>query len=408
MRLIAKLRSPQRAPLLQVVKSAIALVIAWPIAAALVPGLPPVFAAVAAVLVVQPSVSQSLTDAIERSFGVIAGVILASALGLALGDGTWVALLASVLALAIAWMFRVTSATANQVAISALLVLAVGTATLGYAINRVLETILGAMIGIVVNMIVVPPVAVAPAQRAVSAMGTGLADVMDRLAEALEKPLTPAELAALLHDARQIRTQRSEVGDAIELAADTLTINPRSRNHRESLARIQDTLDQLRPVSTQTVGMIRAVVDHYDPSLTEEPVARDIAEQLRRAAHDIRALVRGTETAQPARPQPALTSQLSINGPSSSHWVLFGALLEDLRRIHLELTTAPPISDSHTARSAHDRSTSPTPTSPSPTSRKPGTSGPGQHSRRRRARQKWTSRAEVSQPPGTETHPSRH
>ena len=338
MRIPSNLQAPKRVPLLQVMKSAIATVLAWLIAALLIPGHAPVFAAIAAVLVVQPSVNQSVTKAVERSVGVVAGVAIASALGLLLGDATWVALLASVVALILAWAFKMTSPTANQVAISALLVLALGTATPSYALNRILETMIGAAIGMVVNVTVVAPVAVLPAQRATVAVGTRLATVMKRLAEALRRPLSTIQVRELLTDARQLRSLRDAAEQAIEHAADSLTFNPRGRRHREQLLRLQATLDQLTPVITQTIGMTRALADHYQPSLMDEPASREIAEQLQRAAHDVSTIIRGTDVATPAPEPPALTSQLFIAAPSAEHWVLIGSMLEDLHRIHTELT----------------------------------------------------------------------
>jgi len=188
MKLTAGIRANQRSPILQVAKSAIATAAAWLIAGALIPGPPPVFAAIAALLVVQPSLNQSLTKAVERSVGVIAGVVIASLLGIAFGGGTWVILLATVVALLVAWALKMTAGTANQVAISALLVLALGTATPSYALDRVLETLIGAVIGILINLALVPPVAVAPAHDAVLALADELEDSLERLARALEAP----------------------------------------------------------------------------------------------------------------------------------------------------------------------------------------------------------------------------
>ena len=104
----ATIRAARRAPLLQVVKSAVATSAAWLIVGFLIPGPPPVFAAIAALLVVQPSLNQSLTRAIERSVGVIAGVVIASVLSILLGSATWVILLTTIVALLIAWALRMT------------------------------------------------------------------------------------------------------------------------------------------------------------------------------------------------------------------------------------------------------------------------------------------------------------
>jgi uncharacterized membrane protein YccC len=345
----AGFRATQRSPVLQVLKSAIATAGAWLIAGALLPGQPPVFAAIAALLVVQPSLNQSLTRAVERSIGVFAGVLIASILGILLGGGTWVILLATVVGLLIAWVLRLTPGAANQVAISALLVLALGTATPSYALDRVLETIIGAVIGILVNLALVPPVAVAPARDAVTRLGDELANSLERLAHALETPQSGADLNGLLVEARLMRPMRDAADSAITVGTESLSLNPRGRRHREALDATQALLDRTSPIVTQTVGMTRAFCDHYDASIADEPAVRAIAEQLRRAAHDVRLEVRRTDAAagdstgaaagdviEPA----ALTAPLRVHTPSRDHWVLIGSLLEDLRRIHEELEDA--------------------------------------------------------------------
>ncbi|QNO37275.1 FUSC family protein [Protaetiibacter sp. SSC-01] len=340
MRLLAAFRASRRQPWLQVVKSAVATAIAWLVAGWLIPGPLPVFAAIAALLVVQPSLNQSVTKAIERTVGVVAGVVIASALSLAFGPATWVVLVAVVAALGVAWALRMTTGTANQVAISALLVLALGAATPGYAVDRVLETIIGAVIGFVVNLVFVPPLALDPARRAVDALGGEVAASLDRLADALAAPQTPAQLEELMITARLMRPMVTSASDAIGSAAESLALNPRGRRRREELERLESTLAMLSPMVTQVIGMTRALYDRYDVSLVDEPTVRAIGEQLHRAAHDVRRVMRRTSP-DPASPPtesiPALTSPLVIAAPSSGHWILVGSLLEDLRRIHATL-----------------------------------------------------------------------
>ncbi len=337
MSVLATFRSSRRQPWLQVAKSAVATITAWVVAGWLIPGPLPVFAAIAALLVVQPSVNQSIAKAVERSVGVIAGVVIASALSLAFGQATWVVLLAVVAALAVAWLLRMTAGTANQVAISALLVLSLGAATPDYAVDRIIETVLGAAIGFVVNLVFVPPVALAPAQDAVDILGDEVASSLDRLAAGLAAPQSPAQLEELMLTARLLRPMVATADEAIATAAESLTLNPRSRRRRDELNSLQATLARLGPIVTQVIGMTRAVYDRYDPGLADEPAVRAIAEQLRRAAHDVRRVMRRTNP-DPTHPAtesiPALTAPLTIGAPSSGNWILIGSLLEDLRRIH--------------------------------------------------------------------------
>lgn len=341
MRITAAFRASERGPLLQMVKTALATMLAWIVAELVIPdGPPPVFAAIAAMLVVQPSLNQSLLKGVERSVGVIAGVVLASGLAIAFGEHTWVVLLAVSASLALAWGLRMTTGSANQVAISALLVLAIGAATPGYATYRILETFLGAVIGIVVHLALVPPVALGPARRALDALGEEIAASLERLAHALTRMHSARELDELMQEARRLNAIREETDVALDHADDSLALNPRGRHHREDLAVMRASVDNLRLIVTQVLGMTRAYVDQYDDKVSNEPAVEAIAEELRRAAHDIRRELRITlahryetfpETA------PALTAPLVFQAPKGMRWILVGSLMEDLRRIREEL-----------------------------------------------------------------------
>ncbi len=345
MNVIAAIRAQRRSPLLQIIKSAVAAGGAWLISLLLIPDGPaPVFAAIAALLVVQPSLNQSLEKAVERSTGVLVGVVIASILGLVLGPSSWVVVAAIALSLLIAWALKMTPGTTNQVGISALLVLALGAATPGYAVTRVGETIIGAIIGFVVNLALVPPVAVAPAHRALDALGDELAAAMERLAQALESPQSPSERAELLVTARLLRPMREAAEKAIDDASNSLSLNPRGRRHRRELREVRDLVDRVGPVVTQIIGMTRAFYDRYDDALSGEPAVIGIAEQLRRAAHDVKLAIRRAGAlgdAPVTTTMPALTRPYSVATPSGDHWILIGSLLEDLHRIHGELTDEP-------------------------------------------------------------------
>jgi len=332
---------PKRGPFLQVVKSAVAIAAAWLVAPLLVPGPPPIFAAIAALLVVLPSVNQSLLRAIEFSVGVTAGVLFASVLGLLLGSQTWVILVAVTVGLVLAWLLRMTVMGANQIAISAFLVLALGVGTPEYAVDRVVETIIGAIIGFIVNFLIVPPVAVAPARERVDALGEGIASALERLAAAILAKQDAAQRTELLTEARGLLPALDAAEDAIAAGDDSLTLNPRGRRHRAELAELKSVLATLTPIVTQVRGMTRAVADRYEESLGGDPVIQDIAEQMRRAAHDVRLTLRRADPSEHTLSieLPALTSPLTFDRPPQ-HWILVGALTEDLRRIHDVLTQA--------------------------------------------------------------------
>ncbi len=330
------IRAKNRAPILHLVKSAIATVAAWLITGWLLVGTPPVLAAVAALLVVQPSVNQSLAKAIERSVGVITGVLIATAAGTVFGNQDWVVVAAVVAALIVGWALRMTPGTASQIAVSALLVLAFASSAPGYAADRVIETLIGAVIGMIVNVVIVPPIPMTPARNAVDALVDQLASALDRLADACDRPQTRPELDALLEQARRIRAVRDAADAAIVAAAESLTFNPRAGRHRFDLARLRTTLDGLTPIVTQVIGMTRAFTDRYEPTVAADPAMREVAASVRRAAGDLRHVVGDAErAASDVSARSGAPRETTV--PQTSHWVLVGSMLEDYRRVDEEL-----------------------------------------------------------------------
>jgi uncharacterized membrane protein YgaE (UPF0421/DUF939 family) len=342
LRLPANIRTATRLPLLQVVKTAIAMVLAWLVATLLLPAELPIFATIAALLVVAPSVNQSVGKAIERSIGVIVGVLIAYAIGLAFGSNSWIVLLAVVVSIILAWALRLTPGTANQVPITAMLVLALGATSPDYAFARIVETVIGAMIGVLVNILIVPPVLIAPAHASVLRLSNEIAATLQRLAVALETKQTPAQLDELLLEARLLRPMEKKAETALTEAHESLTLNPRQAKHRHVLDHDDELFARLRPLITRALGMTRAFHDHYDDSLAGEPTLVAISQELRRAAHDLRLLAHdpGEPASEPETKTagiPMLTAPLTIATPDPRHWVLLGSLLEDLRRIHDEI-----------------------------------------------------------------------
>lgn len=346
MRYIETLRASSRIPLLQAAKAALATVLAWVIAGAIIRSGLPAFAAIAALLVVQPNVNQSLSRAVERSIGVTVGVIVAYLVGVVFGGGYWVVLLSIVAAIGIAWLLRLTTTTSVQVPISAMLVLSVGVGTPGYAFDRIVETMIGAAIGVIVNIVVVPPVEIDPARQSVDELLDEIADRIDAIARALTTRQTRESLNELLLYARLLRPMAAKTDAAIKAADDSLSINPLRSRHQPRLSEAVELRDSLSHLITRTLAMTRTLHDRYTEDLLGEPTVAALAEETRRAAHDLR-LMRLSPRDAPAEASvttepPALTAPISVTRPDPTHWILIGSLLEDLRRIREEVTGEEP------------------------------------------------------------------
>jgi uncharacterized membrane protein YgaE (UPF0421/DUF939 family) len=334
-----RITTSSRGPLLQAVKASLAAIVAWLVCEVLFTE-PPIFAAIAALLVVQPSVNQSVAKGVERSIGVIAGVALAVTVGNFFGTSSWVVLATIVVSLVLAWVVKLSPGSATQVPISAMLVLTIGGLTPGYAFERVVETIIGALTALAVNLVIAPPVLLAPAHLAVARLLREVASRLDALAESLSTPQSPQQLTELLVRARELRPMRDAAQDALAKGTESLTFNPRGGRHKRVLERDEQLFARLSILVTRVIGMSRTLHDNYDPSLVGEPIVVAIATEVRRAAHDLRLVGRTTEAVEPEPVTddiPALTAPLSIIEPDPEHWILIGSLLEDVRRVREEV-----------------------------------------------------------------------
>ncbi|MGO3148005.1 MAG: FUSC family protein [Leucobacter sp.] len=337
-----------RPPALQLVKAAAAAILTWFVCLLFLPSELPLFGAIAALLVVQESVDQSLTKGLERVVGVLLGVSVALGAGAIFGPRSWLFIAAILVAMGVGWLFRMSATSTNQIAISALLMIALGGSEFGYGIERLVETFIGALLGITLNAIVIAPVRTTETHAEIVSLAAHTSHALNRLAEALAEPRSEAWLEDMLLDARKLQQDRTKVHAALRVARESLRLNPRVRRHRTQLLEDDALFQRLQPIVTQVIGMSRALYDLYDSTLPADPSVVGMVEEIRRAAHDLELLVRVTEnrdagnhdgeSTNAALEPPALTAPYTIPRPHPQHWVLIGSLMEDLRRVRGRIT----------------------------------------------------------------------
>lgn len=340
---MSNLQSKKRIPFLQLAKTIIATLLAWFAALWVYPTEQPIFAAIAAIIVIQPSINLSLGKAIERSTGVVLGVAIALGASLLFGTPSWLVLASILVAFIAGWIFKFTPGTANQIAISAMLVIAIGSATPQYALGRIVETIIGASIAFIVNAVIVPPVAVRPSQQAIASLGANIAEVLEDIGGALRRE-TGYEVLQNIHSrARELRPQLNQAQTTLRSAQESLRFNVFKGTYGKYLNSQQQLIEQLAVLVTRTIGVARGVRDNYDETVITESGIAQIAEEFKRSGHDLRLLVRdaGLPATNQAHPDmqelPALTEPILLSPPSGLNWILIGFLMESLRRIRDEI-----------------------------------------------------------------------
>ncbi|GCB43647.1 hypothetical protein SNL152K_932 [Streptomyces sp. NL15-2K] len=241
MRFVKRRRDPV---VVQTLRSAAAATIAYVIALRLSPEAAPLTAPLTALLVVQVTLFATLTNGIRRVNAVVAGVLVAIAFSLLVGLTWWSLGLLIVASLVVGHLVRVDEYV-PEVAISAMLVL--GVTTHGdTAWARVLETLIGAVVGLGFNLLLAPPVWVEEAGESLEGLARRLRQLMLRIGEEAAGRTPVEQAAARLHEARRLDHDIVEVDAALKQAEDSLRLNPRVSEgllHRVVLRTGLDTLE---------------------------------------------------------------------------------------------------------------------------------------------------------------------
>lgn len=327
-----------RPPLLQLMKAAAAAILTWFICSLIFPAQPPIFGAIAALVVMQDNVDQSLTRGIERVAGVVVGVAVALGAAALFGAQTWLFIAAIIVSLCVGWLLRMSQSSTTQIAISALLMIALGGLQLDYGFERLVETAIGAAIGVLLNALIVAPVRTSSVRVTITQLSLHTSEALIRLAEALEAPRDEAWLGDMLDRARELNDERSEAHRLLRQARESLRLNPRGRHYRVNLAADDELFLRLQPIVTQVIGMSRTLYDLYEVDVVEDPAVLGMAEEIRRAAHDLLLLVTPNAQWSPGTEPPALTAPYRIPQANPDHWVLIGSLMADLGRVRGRIT----------------------------------------------------------------------
>jgi uncharacterized membrane protein YgaE (UPF0421/DUF939 family) len=247
-----------------VAKSGLAAGLAWTLAG-IVTGVPaPLLAPLTAVVVVQVSVRASVVTALQRSAAVVLGVLVALALGDALSlNGLTVGLLVAV-SLGIAQLvLRLPAGSARQVPISILVVLtAVSTSTDSSGWSRAVDTLIGAVLGVVVSL-VLPASRLVDARQTLGRLADTLTSTLETMGGGLQQPWSGAQTEDWRRQARATRERLvAQAVEAVGNSRESARWNVRDRRHIEELGRFEDVMPRLERTAIGVSVISRGLDDH--------------------------------------------------------------------------------------------------------------------------------------------------
>ncbi|MFF8594763.1 aromatic acid exporter family protein [Streptomyces sp. NPDC015220] len=355
-RLVRRHRDPV---VVQALRSTVAATVAYVFAKWLSPEPAPLTAPLTALLVVQVTLFATLTTSIRRVNAVVAGVIVAIAFSLLVGLTWWSLALVILAGLAVGHLVRVDEFVA-EVAISAMLVL--GVTTVGStAWARIVETLIGAAVGMACNLLLAPPVWTEQAGESIEGLARRMRQLMLHMGDQVTGETPVERAAARLHEARRLDHDIADVDAALRQAEDSLRLNPRVREgllHRVVLRTGLDTLEictvVLRVLARSFTDLTKA--REPDPLFPPQtgPLVRQLLCEIADAVVSYAVLVTTDVSVSAESAESRLTAELRQAAATrdklaqalleevqrdASHWQLHGAVLTEVNRIIDEMDT---------------------------------------------------------------------
>jgi uncharacterized membrane protein YccC len=256
----------------------------------------PVLAPLTALLVVQVTLVGTVADSLRRILSVIAGVAVAVVFSAFVGFSWWSLGLIIAVSLLVGQFLRL-GAHQLEVPISAMLVLAVGGSETA-ATDRISATIVGAVVGLAVNVVFPPAVQSQSAEAAVEEYAAEVAELLEQVAEGIQGPATREQIKSWLDEARYLTNQVPRLEAMLDELDASRRLNPRAIDTittapglRSGLLELEHTALALRAlyrlladVQTDPQG----VLNNGDVRAAFGTLLRDVAQAIR----DFGALIR--------------------------------------------------------------------------------------------------------------------
>ncbi|GAA5140630.1 aromatic acid exporter family protein [Nocardioides marinquilinus] len=318
----------------QLLKTVVAATVAWVLAAEAFELEQPFLAPWAAILVVNGTVYRTMSKGARQVAATVAGVLLASGIGNWLGLEVSSVLLVVMLGLAVGalpWL----DGEETTVAATALVVLATGFSDDDVVLlARLLDTAIGIGVGILVNLVVWPPLRRRTALRAIDKVDDLVGELVCDVATGLRGRLTHEQIEEWVQRTRDLDQLVDDAWALVRQAVESARLNP--RRPARSIRDPREWYSLLRRLE-QAIAESRSLARTLDHSLAagrtwEEPFRACFCELLDDVGTAI--LAAEDEPLRAARGKlDDVIGSLSDRGLSRELWPEYGAVLTNLRNI---------------------------------------------------------------------------
>ena len=324
---------------LQIVKTVVAATAAWWLAVAVLGTSMPFLAPWVALLTVYPTVYQSLLRGAQTTVASWAGVGVSFLIGQYLGVEVWTFALAILVGMAAS---RIPGIRNEGVAIAttAVFVLSDGfTEQQPVLIDRIIEVALGAAVGLLVNLILIPPLRDQQAARYVDHINRRMGTVFVTMADELESSWTTDDADEWSREIESMGEDLRSAWQSVRTAHESRRANPRQRRRRHRAQQADEQADYAEILQRVDEGishqrhLVRTLREAaYAPGEWDTRFRERWVTIMRDTGHAIADPDREVEPIDDRLVQ--LSADLSDDAdlPTRS-WPLYGALITSLRHV---------------------------------------------------------------------------
>lgn len=348
----ARLRDPVAwTELIQLLKTVVAGVLSWVLAAEVF-DLPQAFLAPwAALLVVHATVYRTFSRGVQQVAAAVLGVLLAWLVGNTVGVtplAVGVLLLLGLLIGSLRWFADETTA----VAATGLIVLTTGFSTKDVLlVDRLSDTGIGVVVGLLVNMVVWPPLRDYTATRAIDAVDDEIGELLVDIADGVGPDADREQVDAWIERTREIDGHIDEAWALLRQARESSRLNPRraakglrtSDIYEKVLGDDEQAVAEVRSIA-RTLGFSTELVREWDPWFRDRWTAL-----VREAGNGICAP--DSARIRQVREQLArMAEELSDQDLPGRHWTEYGGLIVSLRNVVASMDRVAQANPIHTSR----------------------------------------------------------
>jgi uncharacterized membrane protein YgaE (UPF0421/DUF939 family) len=275
-----------RANFVLALQAGVAATLAWLIARDIVGNADPIFAPIAAVGTLASSLGQRLRRTIELILGVAVGIGIGDLLIIVLGRGPLQLGLIVALSIIVTIFLGGSVAVVVQAAATAVLLVALPPRTTNVEFPRVIDALIGGVVGLAVVALLLPlnPLRIVDraARPALETLVEGLTITADALAE---RNAGRAQVA--LDRLRRVEAYMGGFEEAIQGGRETATLAPIRWNRRRALTRYAESAEYLNHAVHNSGALVRRAVTALED---DEPIPASMPSAVRQLADAVQLL----------------------------------------------------------------------------------------------------------------------